>query len=62
MSISAGMSRVSGEEIQNGENKPVSGGTFSFVQNNYSPKPLSRIEIYRQTKNQISTMKGLVEA
>lgn len=62
MSISARMSRVSGEEIQNGENKPVSGGTFSFVQNNYSPKSLSRIEIYRQTKNQISTMKGLVEA
>lgn len=33
---------------------------ISFVQNNYSPKPLSRIEIYRQTKNQISTLKGLV--
>lgn len=62
MSISAGVSRVSGDEIQNGENKLVSGGTFSFVQNNYSPKPLSRIEIYRQTKNQISTMKGLVKA
>lgn len=31
----------------------------SFVQNNYSPKALSRIEIYRQTKNQISTLRGL---
>ena len=43
------------------------GGTFStetptqeinFTQNNYSPKALSRIDIYRQTKNQISMMKG----
>jgi len=32
----------------------------SFVQNNYSPKALSRIEIYRQTRNQLLTMKGLV--
>ncbi len=31
----------------------------SFVQNNYSPKALSRLEIYRQTKNQISTLRGL---
>ncbi|MBO7453156.1 MAG: hypothetical protein J6U54_22720 [Clostridiales bacterium] len=33
---------------------------ISFVQNNYSPKALSRMEIYRQTKNQISMMKGVV--
>jgi gas vesicle protein len=33
-----------------------------FVQNNYSPKALSRIDIYRQTKNQISTLKELVNA
>jgi tape measure domain-containing protein len=32
----------------------------SFVQNNYSPKALSRLEIYRQTKNQISTLRGVV--
>ena len=32
---------------------------ISFVQNNYSPKTLSRLDIYRQTRNQISTMKGL---
>jgi len=31
-----------------------------FNQNNYSPKALSRIEIYRQTKNQLRTAKGLV--
>lgn len=40
---------------QNGEAKPT---TVSFVQNNYSPKALSRIDIYRDTKNQISQMKG----
>lgn len=31
---------------------------ISYVQNNYSPKALSTVEIYRQTKNQISMMKG----
>lgn len=36
------------------------GTNVQFVQNNYSPKALSRLDIYRQTKNQISTMKGLV--
>lgn len=30
----------------------------SFVQNNYSPKALSTAEIYRQTRNQISVVKG----
>lgn len=32
---------------------------ISFTQNNYSPKALSRIDIYRQTKNQISGLKGV---
>lgn len=31
---------------------------MSYVQNNYSPKSLSAAEIYRQTKNQLSTAKG----
>ena len=31
----------------------------SFTQNNYSPKELSRIEIYRQTKNQLLQIRGL---
>jgi tape measure domain-containing protein len=35
--------------------------TFSYVQNNYSPKALSRKEIYRQTRNQFSTIKKRVE-
>lgn len=31
----------------------------TFNQYNYSPKALSRLEIYRQTKNQLSIMKGV---
>ena len=61
MSISTGMNRTSDEEIQNGVNTSEKGNTYQFTQNNYSPKPLSRLEIYRQTKNQFSAMKGLVE-
>jgi hypothetical protein len=32
--------------------------TIEFTQNNYSPKELSRIDIYRQTKNQLLQAKG----
>ena len=62
ISISSGMSQASDAEIQNGGNTSAAGNSYSFTQNNYSPKPLSRLEIYRQTKNQFSAMKGLVEA
>jgi chemotaxis regulatin CheY-phosphate phosphatase CheZ len=34
---------------------------FEFTQNNYSPKALSRVEIYRQTRNQFSQLKGVLE-
>lgn len=34
-----------------------SGTNVTFTQNNYSPKALSRYEIYRQTRNQIATVK-----
>ena len=34
--------------------------SISFTQNNYSPKELSRYDIYRNTKNQISMMKGVI--
>ncbi len=61
MSISAGMERQTSETIQNGEVPLTAGNTYTFTQNNYSPKSLSRIEIYRQTKNQFSALKGLVE-
>lgn len=39
----------------------TAGDTFSFTQINNSPKALSRLEIYRQTQNQINVMKGLVK-
>jgi hypothetical protein len=52
--IQNGSKSSSNNESQT-ESSPV-----SFVQNNYSPTPLSRIDIYRQTKNQLSAMKGLV--
>lgn len=45
---------------QNGENKEPKVEQFSFTQNNYSPKALSRKEIYRQTKNQFAMAKGVV--
>lgn len=49
-------------ETQNGVNSATStvstGSTYSFVQNNYSPKALSKSEIYRQTRNQFSMLKG----
>lgn len=53
-------------ENQNGDNfnsssKASSGTSYNFTQNNYSPKALSKSEIYRQTRNQFSTLKGLVE-
>lgn len=53
-------------ENQNGDksgssSKASSGTSYNFTQNNYSPKALSKSEIYRQTRNQFSTLKGLVE-
>ena len=34
------------------------GPTFKYTQNNYSPESLSDVEIYRQTKNQLSQVKS----
>ncbi len=60
-SISARMNQSGiGYENQNGDNR-VPGNTYQFTQNNYSPKALSRIEIYRQTRNQFSAMKEALE-
>lgn len=46
---------------QNGNSEtistPAAANSYQFIQNNYSPKALSRIDIYRQTKNQFSTFK-----
>ena len=63
MSISAGMEPKTNGTVQNVETAtPQTGNSYNFTQNNYSPKALSRIDIYRQTKNQFSALKGLVEA
>lgn len=62
LNISSGINRTNGVEIQNGATTAPAGNVYTFTQNNYSPKALSRVEIYRQTKNQFSTLKGLVEA
>ena len=61
MKISAGMESEGTGIVQNGGTTPTSGNNYNFTQNNYSPKALSRIDIYRQTKNQFSALKGLVE-
>ena len=61
MKISVGMEHEGTGIVQNGGTTPTSGNNYNFTQNNYSPKALSRIDIYRQTKNQFSALKGLVE-
>lgn len=61
MSISASMNGRD-DENQNGINSHGTGNSYQFVQNNYSPKALSRVDIYRQTKNQFSAMERAVEA
>lgn len=46
------------------EQNSAAGGGYApvnFTQNNYSPKSLSAVEIYRQTKNQLYTVKGLIK-
>lgn len=43
---------------QNGANNTSGIGGTTFIQNNYSPKALSRIEIYRDTRNLFSQAKG----
>ena len=39
----------------------ASGDKIQFIQNNNSPKALSNAEIYRQTKNQLSIVKGALK-
>lgn len=49
--------------IQKGGSTMSDGGnTFNFTQNNYSPKPLSRSDIYRQTNNQFTLFKTVVSS
>lgn len=44
------------DPVQNGGTTTQPSTTF--IQNNYSPKHLSSIDIYRQTRNQLSSLKG----
>jgi len=48
--------------IIDSEGNPVGATTIQMTQNNYSPKALSRIEIYRQTRNQLRGVKGLLNS
>ena len=48
------------DDVQNGNQSATT--QINYVQNNYSPKALSRIDIYRDTKNALSMMKGVVRA
>lgn len=53
--------RLSAEANTNNSAKNQNeGGNMTFVQNNYSPKALSREEIYRQTKNQFAIARKAV--
>lgn len=47
------------EEFQNGQGK--FGNTYNFIQNNRSPKALSRVEIYRDTKSLLKQYREAVE-
>jgi hypothetical protein len=44
---------------QSAGNAPVN-NTYNFYQTNNSPKSLSRLEIYRQTRNQLNFAKGVM--
>ena len=61
-SISTSMSGDKTESGQNGAKSSDSGSSTTFIQNNYSPKALSRVEVYRQTKNLLSTSGKKVKA
>ena len=43
---------------QNGQSNANNGMTF--IQNNYSPEALDRLEIYRQTRNQFAQARNLI--
>jgi hypothetical protein len=57
-SISATTNAERSNTIQNDGTGSRSDAIYNFTQNNYSPTALSRLDIYRQTKNQFSAFKG----
>lgn len=64
VNTSVNSGRISPMNVEESLNKFKSelskAGGVSFVQNNYSPKALSRVEIYRQTNNQFSAFQKAV--
>lgn len=59
--ISASMTAHAEEAVKlrsSSGNADISNGNTTFIQNNYSPRALSRTEIYRQTKNQLALARG----
>ena len=64
--VSSGFNQVhsikADKVVTGAQNEPQNASQINFTQNNYSPKALSRQEIYRQTKNQLSMMKGVVQS
>lgn len=61
LTVSTGIAAARGRNLQNEDTNPNTGNSYNFTQNNYSPKALSRTEIYRQTKNQFSAMERMVK-
>ena len=59
--ISSDIDSDNESNIQNGVSGTKNRSIFQFTQNNYSPKALSRVEIYRQTNNQFSAFERMAE-
>lgn len=55
--IARNRAEISGKEPKPSEEQVTN---INYTQNNYSPKALNRREIYRQTQNQISQLKGAI--
>ena len=62
MDVSSSFNKNKKSKVESGEvtNKPGEGGRYEFNQYNYSPKALTRSEIYRQTNNQFSAFRRAV--
>ena len=62
--LSAAFSNLKAKELEiaNNQNRIPENVNYNydFTQNNYSPKALSRLDIYRQTNNQISRLQKVV--
>lgn len=60
-SVNRARSAVAVDNAQQSPDANQNGSTvnYTFEQNNYSPKALDRLEIYRQTRNQFAMMKGV---